>query len=137
MAPIQPKIIDLDFVFIELFPSYLVATIKEGVLFDTPQLATFYEIFDTYYPDKKFGYISNRIHDYTVNPTCYLKSTKFPRLIGMAICCKEQSTYNTAKFEKSFYKRPFRVFYKMEDCIDWIDQQIVANNTPLSELQST
>ena len=34
------KIIDLDFVSIEVYPNFLITTIKEGVVFDTNELET-------------------------------------------------------------------------------------------------
>jgi len=38
------KIIDLDFVSIEVYPNFLITTIKEGVVFDTIELETIYQI---------------------------------------------------------------------------------------------
>ena len=120
MTPQPRKTIDLYFVYVEIFDDYLVSTIKEGVLFDKPELEAFYEIFDTFFPDSSFGYISNRKFDYTINPTCYLESSKYPGLLGMAIVCNTKQSYRTANFEKTFYDRPFHVFYKMEEAERWV-----------------
>ena len=37
------KIIDLDFVSIEVYPNFLITTIKEGVVFDTNELEIIYQ----------------------------------------------------------------------------------------------
>jgi hypothetical protein len=80
----------------------------------------FYNLFEEYYPNQKFGYISNRKFDYSVNPTCYLESERFPNLLGMAMWCHSESSYKTTQFEKTFYDRPFSAFYSLEDCKNWI-----------------
>ncbi|NND88607.1 MAG: hypothetical protein HKM28_05105 [Flavobacteriaceae bacterium] len=117
-------IIDLDFARLELYSNYIISTINEGVLFDTAELNKFYEIFDTYYADRPFGYISNRVYDYTVNPTCLIYALKLPRLAGVAVCCSDQSTYNTANYERTFYRRPFDTFYTLEECVVWIEDKV-------------
>ena len=116
-----PKIVDLDFTKIEIYEDYLVSTVKEGVVFDIPQLKKLHFIFDTYFSDKVFGFIVNRENDYTVNPTCYLKHAGYPRLLGEAIFCHSDATYKTTQFEKAFYKRPFEAFFSIEKCKDWIN----------------
>jgi len=120
----QPKLIDLDFVQIELYKDYIISSIKEGVVFDIPQQKRFYEIFDKYYPNKPFGYISNRKFDYTVNPTSYLQHSLYPRMVGMAILCYSENSYNTALFEKGFNSQPFQPFYTMEECKNWIQEKM-------------
>ena len=77
------KIINLDFVSIEIYPNFLITTIKEGVVFDTNELEIIYQVFENQFPNTNFGLIANRVHDYTVNPTCYLESSKYKRLKAM------------------------------------------------------
>jgi len=115
-----PTIVNLDFARLELFEDYLISTIHEGVVFNLEHLEKFYQIFDSHYCNKPFGYISNRKFDYTVDPTCYLMEYQYPKLVGISILCHSESTFNTAQFEKTFYKRPFEVFYKIENCKKWI-----------------
>jgi len=122
---ISPKIVELDFVELELHPDYLISTINEGVVFEKEHLVIFYNLFEEYYPNQKFGYISNRKFDYSVNPTCYLESERFPNLLGMAMWCHSESSYKTTQFEKTFYDRPFSAFYSLEDCKNWIKDIIL------------
>jgi hypothetical protein len=114
------KSIELDFARLDLYENYLVSTIKEGVIFGKNELTTFYQIFDSYYPGKPFGYISDRKFDYTVNPTCYLKSSQYPSLLAMAILCHNDKSFKTAQFERSFYERPMEAFYDKEQSVNWI-----------------
>ncbi|MDC8004109.1 hypothetical protein POV27_08595 [Aureisphaera galaxeae] len=119
MTPLPPTTIDLDFVQVEIYDQYALLTIQEGIVFDLPKLGSLFEVFEQYYPDKPFGYISDRKFDFSVNPTCYLEVSNHPRLMSIAVLCHTESSYNTAQFEKAFYKRPFGVFYSMEECEAW------------------
>lgn len=127
MTSPTPRILDLDFVYIELYDNYMISTIREGVVFDKDHLERFYTIFDTYYSNKPVAYISNRVYDYTVDPTCYIKGSEYKNLVAMAIWCHSESSYNTAKFEKNFYSRPFDIFYNLEDAKDWIFEILNQN----------
>jgi len=118
------KTIELDFATISLYEDYVISTIKEGVLFDSEEQKIIYSIFNTYYPYRSFGYISNRKFDYTVNPSIYLKSTDFEHLVGMTVVCYSESSFKIATFEKAFFNGPFNVFYKVGDCEKWILNQI-------------
>ena len=108
--------IDLNFVQIEIYKRYALLTIKDDVLFDLPKLEKLFEVFDEYYPEETFGYISNRKFAFSVNPICYIGIANHPRLRSIAIFCHKKSTFTNAQFEKAFYKRPFGVFYTLEEC---------------------
>ncbi len=123
----SPKIINLDFVQVEIHANYLISTIQEGIVFSTAHLETFYTLFETHYPNKKFGYISNRKFDYSVDPTCYKDAVKYPNLLGFAVWCHSEASFNTTQFEKSFNSKPFEGFYTFEECKIWIETLISKN----------
>lgn len=113
--------VDIDIARFELHKHYLVATIHEGVIFDTPQLQKFHEIFDTYYKDRPFGYISNRLNDYTINPTCYIETKKYDsKIVGIATLCYSDVTFQNATFAERFFDWPHQAFYTMDECVEWI-----------------
>lgn len=114
------KTLELDFVFLEIHENYFISTIKEGVLFDTDKLLKLCKIFDEYFPDRPFGYISDRKFDYSVNPTCYLECKNHTQLKGIAVLCHNDKSYQTAQFERAFYKGPMESFYSREESIKWI-----------------
>lgn len=114
--------LDIDFAHFDLHENYLVATIKEGVVFDTPHLIKFHEIFDKHYYNRPFGYISNRINDYTINPTCYIETKKFSsKIVGVATLCYSEVTYINANFAERFFDWPHKAFYTMDECVEWIE----------------
>lgn len=108
---------------IEVYPSFLITTIKEGVVFDTNELEIIYQVFENQFPNKDFGLIANRVNDYTVNPTCYLESSKYKRLKAMAILCHEETSYLNAQFEKTFYK-DLEAFYTLEEAVAYISPKL-------------
>ncbi len=79
------------------------------------------EIFDKYFKDKYFGFISNRVNDYTVNPTCFSKISINRRLLGVAILCYSKESYENTQYIKCFYSRPFKSFFSLKECIQWFD----------------
>lgn len=125
MAPLAKLRIDIDFAHFDLYEHYLVATIHEGVVFDTPHFQKFHEIFDKHFYNRPFGYISNRKNDYTINPTCYAENDKYDaQIVGIATLCYSEETYRNAIFTERFLKWPHKAFYTMEECVEWIELKL-------------
>ncbi|MAZ73388.1 MAG: hypothetical protein CMC70_09600 [Flavobacteriaceae bacterium] len=119
------KTIVLSFTTLTIYDNFLVSTIHEGKLFDTPQLEQLQEIFDIYFPAKNFGFIANRKYDYTVNPVCYTNTSAIDRMVGMAVLCYSDANYQTAKFTKPFFRKPLEAFFSFKECEDWINQLLL------------
>ncbi|MBL4662972.1 MAG: hypothetical protein JKY22_05345 [Flavobacteriaceae bacterium] len=135
MAPHATKTLQLDFAVVDIFDDYFVVTMDEGLLFGRSQLNELYKLFNSYFPDSPFGYISNRINDYTVDPTSYFDTEDGPWLSAIAIMCYSETGYSNALFEQTFYKnRPFKPFYKMEECIEWLKMNVKNHQPETSEV---
>ena len=89
-------------------------------MFDSPELAQFHSVFDKYFKGKNFGFISNRKNDYTVTPTAFINVSKNSGLTGVAILCHSEASYNNSLFVKKFYSRPYKSFYTLEECKEWL-----------------
>ena len=125
----EPILIELDFCTLEIHQNCVISTIHEGVLFDVKERRELYKVFDTYFDNRPFVYISNRKNDYTVNPTSYLQKEDYTNhLVGMAVLCYSKSSYQTALFEKKFYDRAFNVFYSVEACKLWAKEILHNEN---------
>ncbi len=125
----NPVLLDLEFGTVEIHKNCVISTIKEGVLFDVEERKQLYEVFDKYFNEEPFVYISNRKNDYTVNPTSYLQEDDYSnQLLGMAVICYSESSYHTALFEQKFYKRAFKVFYSTEACEIWAKNILFNRN---------
>lgn len=125
----EPVLIELNFCTLEIHDNCVISTIHEGVLFDVEERKQLYKIFDKYFTGKPFIYISNRKNDYTVNPTSYLQKDAYTnQLMGMAVLCYNESSYQNALFEKKFFDRAFNVFYSVEECKLWVKEVLHSKN---------
>lgn len=119
--------LDIGFARFDLYDDYLIGTIKEGIVFNTFHLVKFHEIFDQHYSNRPFGYISNRKYDYTIDPTCYFDVSNYSdRLVGIAVLCFSEASYNNAIFAKQFLQRPQEPFYTEEECVNWIEELLTS-----------
>ncbi len=117
----QPKTIDLEFAEIQLFDTYAISSIKEGVMFNAPHLEAFFEIFKLHYGNKPFVSIANRKNDYTVDPQLF-KTMRLPEIAAIGVVCHTDSSYQIALFEREFYPGVFMIFKEMDECIEWAEK---------------
>jgi hypothetical protein len=116
MKPLQK--VKLDFATIQLYDNFAVSSIQEGVTLTKKQLDQFFEVFNTYFPEKPFVSIANREFDYSIDPNL-LKSKRHASLLGIAVVCYNKQSRQTAQFEKIFYNGPFEIFDSIEEAIKW------------------
>ncbi len=121
----QPQdTLELEFSFLNFFEHYVISRLKEDVVFDRPQVEKLVQVCNDYYKDRKYVYISQRVHNYNVNPTIYLELKEAKKLSGIAIVSQKASALNMAAFEKNFAKVPFEVFMELEDAKDWANKML-------------
>ncbi|GER60499.1 hypothetical protein ULMA_26070 [Patiriisocius marinus] len=116
--------INLDFVKLEIYDEYIVTTVHEGVLFDHKKLDEVHKVFDKYFKHKPFGYISNRVFDYTVNPTSFIYSLQYENLVGTAIVCYNDKSYRNAQFESTLHNCLIEIFHIESKALEWISTQL-------------
>lgn len=115
-----PIIVNLNFAVLEIYEDLIISSVNEGIIFDSPELAQFHSVFDTYFKGKRFGFISNRKNDYTVTPTAFINVTKNNGLKGVAILCHSEASHDNSLFVKKFYSKPYKPFYTLEECKEWL-----------------
>ncbi|GHC58151.1 hypothetical protein [Ulvibacter litoralis] len=64
-------------------------------------------------------YISHRINSYSVDPTDYKILEKIPTLKGIAVVNTNPNGIQSAKLEKIFFKKPFKIFTDLEIARKW------------------
>jgi len=117
----EPEFLELQFMYLEIYPHYVISTLKEGHTFDLPQLKKLNSVFRKYYGIKPFVSIANREFDCTINPTIYLQSSEDINLRGIAVLAKSKKTAEIAAFERKFYTGAFKIFSEINDCINWAE----------------
>lgn len=109
----------LDFAELAFSEDYVIARLKEDTIFGQNEVRLVTEACLDFFQKKKFIYISQRVHDYNVNPTVYFNLNEVKFLSGIAIVCHGSPCLNMAKFEKEFSKLPFGIFVDLEEAIEW------------------
>jgi len=117
-------VISNEITTIEIYESYAISTITEGLALDHEHIDWFSDLFDKYYPNTKFGYIANRVNAYSINPLTYYTTAQYKNLSAFAIVCKSQRQKDMALYEKRFYNKPFNVFMEIESAISWVEETI-------------
>jgi hypothetical protein len=129
--------IELDFGVIYLYDKILVSELNEGVLLDVENNKKILQIGHEAFPGEAFGYISNRIHSYAVNPLVYRKAADDPQLKAIAVVTTSELSRNNAILEQNFYadKNYFQIFNDLKPALNWIrfilENQSTANPVKL------
>ena len=115
-----------DFGLLEVHDFYLKAVISEGISIEKEISQKIIGIAKKHFPKNPFGYITHRIHSYSVNPIVYLEVAEIKNLIGFAIVSENNISTENSNFEKFFIKKPTRAFDSLEKAIAWIQELIEA-----------
>lgn len=116
------KYIELEFGTINLCDQFLISECKEGILLDVDSNRKILEIGKNAFNNQAFGYISNRINSYAVDPLVYREAADHPQLKAIAVVSYSDIGHQSAVLEQSFYtnKNSFQIFSSLEEAKDWI-----------------
>ncbi|MCQ0112679.1 hypothetical protein SAMN04487906_1795 [Zhouia amylolytica] len=117
-----------DFGEVDIYENYAVGVINEGEVFKRDQVLTLYQYSLEAFGKKPFGYISNRLNSYSLDPRIYSVTKMAPNLVAIAIVVKSPAQKMSAAVEKMFFDKPFKYFESFEKAKAWMDHQI-ANHT--------
>ncbi len=115
---------DLGFCQMDIYENYIINVMNEGITVLPEYNEIFVEITDTHFRDKKFVYITHRIHSYSVNPTIYLETAKIKNLVGFAVVSNTSLQKMQTKIEKAFFRKEFLQFDTIEEALKWKDDII-------------
>lgn len=116
------KILELNFGIVKVYNNFLVSELKEGVLFDVESNRKLLQIGSEEFNGRPYGYISNRIHSYAVNPMVYRESAEHENLKAIAVVAPTEIGRKSATVEKNFYKDKscFAIFATFDEAVEWI-----------------
>ncbi len=113
--------IHTSFGLVTILDNIVSIDINEGITFKSTDLEELFGIYDTFFPNEKFGYLSNRVNDYSIDLSPELYKAVHPNLVAIAVVCYSEVSYENANFEKTFYKNsPFKVFTDFDDAVKWL-----------------
>ena len=113
---------------ISIYHNYIIVVVNEGETMVPAHLLVFQEIVKTYFKNKKFGYITHRIHSYAVDVNIYHKTSKIENLIAFAVVSNLKLSVQNVELEKRFLKKPFRHCLTIEEAIHWVEKMISDSN---------
>lgn len=112
-------LLKFDFCEMHIYDNYLIVVMNEGITVTPDQNQVLLNVAETYFKNKDFVYITNRLHSYSVNPSIYFETSKIKNLIGFAVVSKDYKAKSNAEVEKLFLKQPFEIFNTLEQAVDW------------------
>ncbi len=107
----------LSFGSFVLADRYLVSEFNEGVDVGDAIIDRLIAVATDCYHGRSFGYISNRIHSYSVNP---LETKRFLATLPVAAVALVTPVTSVVKLEMGFYRCPTQAFTQLEDAIGWV-----------------
>ena len=123
------KILELDFGTIKIYPNnILVSELNEGILFNVESNRKLLQIGAEEFQGKEYGYISNRIFSYAVDPMVYKESAEYSALKAIAVVSPREIGRKSAQVERSFYKNKnsFEIFSSFEEAAVWVNKSLKA-----------
>ena len=111
-----------SFCEVEVYNDYIVVIMNEGISLTPEKNDVLLGIASKYFINKNFGYITHRIHSYSVDPRIYTETSKIENLVSFAVVSDNKLALSNAQIEKLFYKKPFKQFINIEDAIKWVKE---------------
>lgn len=111
------------------YERFIIGEINEGINFTSKMFEKTLTIALQHYGTKKpFGYISNRIHSYSVFPLDYLNCDEqfMDNFKAYAIVTYTETSQLSTNIEKRFAQKPFEQFNKLDHAILWMEELIAS-----------
>ncbi|NJW52551.1 hypothetical protein [Salinimicrobium oceani] len=116
------KQVKLDCGVIWVQDKMLVNEMNEGALLDVETNRMILQIGVDHFKNEPFGYISNRVNSYAVNPMVYRESAEHPQLKAIAVVSENPMVRESARLEQQFYtnRNSFQIFSSLEEAKTWM-----------------
>tara|TARA_R110000868_G_scaffold91812_4_gene254427 strand:+ start:10051 stop:10464 length:414 start_codon:yes stop_codon:yes gene_type:complete len=119
----ENKKLEFSFGKFYLCDHFFISELNEGVHFDWGKIRlVMSKIIEFYGNDIKLGYISNRIHSYSIDPQSWEKvDKKYNIIVASTIIYYNNFTYKNASLEKLFSKKSIKRSINLDEAIYWIN----------------
>ena len=102
------------------FENFVISEIKEGIHLTYEKSLPLINTALEYYDGNPFGYISNRIYSYSLDPTDYFKLERIENLKCFAVVSYDKITSRNVSVERLFFGKPFKEFHELIKAVKWI-----------------
>ena len=111
--------LNLDFCNVQIYDNHIIVEMNTGVHITLKDNTTLINIVDTYFKNKPFVYITNRVNSYSVDPAVYKETSKITNLVGLCVVSKNFMAKSAAQIEKLFFDKDFEIFDTLPEAIEW------------------
>jgi len=118
------KTIETDFVKLNFYERFVIAELSEGIDIDENIVDILIQYSIEFYGDNPFGYISNLINSYSINPVIYFKLSKIKNLVAFAVVSTRMIVSYNVQIEKAFMSKPFELFDNLDEAVNWVNQLV-------------
>lgn len=113
------KVVQLDFGKIIFEKNYVISEINSGIDLEVSEVDELIKVIQDEFGENPYVLISNRINDYSLNPSESRRVANETPLKAAAFVLKRQFSFNSFQSERIFYKVPTQAFNNIEDAIEW------------------
>ncbi|WP_339916503.1 hypothetical protein [Yeosuana marina] len=119
---LEHKKLEFTFGNFYLCNHFFISEINEGVHFDWEKIKIVMpKIIDYYGDNSQLGYISNRVHSYSMDPYSWQKvDQKYGVIVAGAIVYYNDLMYKNATLEKLFSKKSLKRCINLDEAIYWM-----------------
>ena len=115
-----------------LYDNFIVTEFNEGAEINFESFNDVSELILLTYRDRPFGFIANRTNSYSIKLKDVFACTKaYGNLKAYAIIAYSDLTENIVQIEDHFFNFNRQVFRDFETAIDWIEDTIEKECTPI------
>jgi hypothetical protein len=113
------KIHKLEQGTIYVFEDFIVSEFKEDAIIDFDCFVQLYHYLNSYSENKSsYGYISNRVYNYTVKVTDFMKTRPLAQKVyPTAVVTYDDESRNTFNFEKKIYNCQAMLFESLDKAV--------------------
>ncbi len=119
--------LELQFGSVTFLDNIQIAELNEGILFDVPHNQEILDLARKQFKSQPYGYISNRVNSYSVNPMIHLESANVSNLMAIAVVSKNPVVKQNCIIEKQFFRHSssFEVFETLDEAVNWMKHQLI------------
>lgn len=105
-----------------LFDTFIISELEEGIHFDWDKIQEVIGMLIDHYGDNpRIGYVSNRVHSYSIEPQLWINfHNDYDFIVATAIISYSDFNYLNATIEKHFTKISLKRCFSLDDAISWM-----------------
>jgi len=118
---------EFNFGTLKIYDTYVISELNDGIEVTSQMAYIIIDEANKHFNSKQWGYISNRLHPYTVNPVIYTELLKLrDTIVAYAVLSYRKETELVALSEQVFIGNDydFQVFDNLDHAIAWTDSVV-------------